>query len=98
MRTQKEQNGWKIWDIDDSSRVSRVEFKKTKMNGILSAGELILTFKNNGSQYLYHNVPEMLVMNAVNAESIGKALNTIINNKKIKYEKIGGANPDSKKG
>ena len=85
----KEENGWKIWEIENSSRVTKIEFQLTRQKGaILRAGELILTFKTSGARYIYHNVPEVLVLNAVSAESVGKGLNPIIHNKRIKYEKL----------
>lgn len=85
----KTENGWEIWDIENSSRVTKIEFKETgKASGIVKIGDLKLTFKNSGQKYLYHDVPKLLVINAVKAESVGKALNPIINNKNIKYEKV----------
>ena len=83
------ENGWETWEIENSSRVTKIEFKATgKSSGIVRVGDLKLTFKNSGQKYLYHNVPKLLVLNAVNAPSVGKALNSIINNKNIKYEKV----------
>jgi len=83
------ENGWEVWEIENSSRVTKIEFKETgKASGIVRVGDLKLTFKNSGQKYLYHDVPKLLVLNAVKAESVGKALNSIINNKKIKYEKV----------
>ena len=83
------ENGWEVWEIENSSRVTKIEFKETgKASGIVRVGDLKLTFKNSGQKYLYHDVPKLLVLNAVRAESVGKALNSIINNKKIKYEKV----------
>ncbi len=83
------ENGWEVWDIENSSRVTKIEFKETgRASGIVRIGDLRLTFKNSGAKYLYHKVPRLLVLNAVNAPSVGKALNSIINNKNIKYEKV----------
>ena len=83
------EDGWEVWEIENSSRVTKIEFKETsKASGILRVGDLRLTFKNNKSRYLYHNVPKILVLNAIKAESVGKALNNIIKNPKIKYEKL----------
>ena len=83
------ENGWEVWEIENSSRVTKIEFKETgKASGIVRVGDLKLTFKSSGQKYLYHDVPKLLVLNAVKAESVGKALNSIINNKKIKYEKV----------
>lgn len=85
----KTKDGWEVWEIENSSRVSKIEFKETPNNtSFLKFGELKLTFKNNNQKYLYHNVPKVLVLNAIKAESVGKALNIIIKNPKIKYEKI----------
>ena len=82
------ENGWEVWDIENSSRVSRIEFKETgRTSGIVRTGDLKITFKNN-QKYLYHDVPKLLVLNAVKAESVGKALNAIIKNKNIRYEKV----------
>lgn len=83
------EDGWEVWEIENSSRVTKIEFKETgKASGIVRVGDLRLTFKNNKARYLYHNVPKILVLNAIKAESVGKALNTIIKNPKIKYEKL----------
>lgn len=83
------EDGWEVWEIENSSRVTKIEFKETsRASGIVRVGDLRLTFKNNKSRYLYHNVPKILVLNAVKAESVGKALNNIIKNPKIKYEKL----------
>lgn len=83
------ENGWEVWEIENSSRVTKIEFKETgKASGIVRIGDLKLTFKNNNQKYLYHNVPKLLVLNAVKAPSVGKALNTIIKNQNIKYEKV----------
>lgn len=83
------EDGWEVWEIENSSRVTKIEFKETsRASGIIRVGDLRLTFKNNKSRYLYHNVPKILVLNAVKAESVGKALNNIIKNPKIKYEKL----------
>ena len=83
------EDGWEVWEIENSSRVTKIEFKETsKASGILRVGDVRLTFKNNKSRYLYHNVPKILVLNAIKAESVGKALNNIIKNPKIKYEKL----------
>lgn len=83
------ENGWEVWDIENSSRVTKIEFKETgRASGIVRVGDLRLTFKNSGARYLYHKVPKLLVLNAVNAPSVGKALNSIISNKSIKYEKL----------
>ena len=83
------ENGWEVWDIENSSRVSRIEFKETgRTSGIVRTGDLKITFKNNNQKYLYHDVPKLLVLNAVKAESVGKALNAIIKNKNIRYEKV----------
>lgn len=83
------ENGWEVWEIENSSRVTKIEFKETgKASGIVRIGDLKLTFKNNNQKYLYHNVPKLLVLNAIKAPSVGKALNTIIKNPKIKYEKV----------
>lgn len=83
------EDGWEVWEIENSSRVTKIEFKETgKASCIVRVGDLRLTFKSNGARYLYHNVPKILVLNAVKAESVGKALNNIIKNPKIKYEKL----------
>lgn len=83
------EDGWEVWEIENSSRVTKIEFKETgKASGILRVGDLRLTFKNNKARYLYHNVPKILVLNAIKAESVGKSLNNIIKNPKIKYEKL----------
>ena len=83
------EDGWEVWEIENSSRVTKIEFKETsRASGIIRVGDLRLTFKNNNSRYLYHNVPKILVLNAIKAESVGKALNNIIKNPKIKYEKL----------
>ena len=83
------EDGWEVWEIENSSRVTKIEFKETgKASGIVRVGDLRLTFKNNKARYLYHNVPKILVLNAIKAESVGKALNNIIKNPKIKYEKL----------
>ena len=83
------EDGWEGWEIENSSRVTKIEFKETsRASGIVRVGDLRLTFKNNNSRYLYHNVPKILVLNAIKAESVGKALNNIIKNPKIKYEKL----------
>lgn len=83
------EDSWEVWEIENSSRVTKIEFKETsRASGIVRVGDLRLTFKNNNSRYLYHNVPKILVLNAIKAESVGKALNNIIKNPKIKYEKL----------
>lgn len=83
------EDGWEVWEIENSSRVTKIEFKETsRASRIVRVGDLRLTFKNNKSRYLYHNVPKILVLNAIKAESVGKALNNIIKNPKIKYEKL----------
>lgn len=83
------EDGWEVWEIENSSRVTKIEFKETsRASGIVRVGDLRLTFKNNNSRYLYHNVPKILVLNAIKAKSVGKALNNIIKNPKIKYEKL----------
>lgn len=83
------EDGWEVWEIENSSRVTKIEFKETgKASGIVRVGDLRLTFKNNKARYLYHNVPKILVLNAIKAESVGKSLNNIIKNPKIKYEKL----------
>lgn len=64
-------------ETPSSSQVRVIEYKE---------GHMEVTF-NSGAKYRYYNVPKEVWMAAVNAESIGKFLNSEIKNK-YKYEKI----------
>lgn len=89
----KKKNPWIVVDINNSSRVSKLEFKATRTinpgnNQLFVIGNLRVTFKNNGSRYMYYDITKAMFEQIISSESVGKALQVIVGNKDIKYEKL----------
>lgn len=86
-------NPWVVYEIPNSSRVTKLEFQKTRtinrgtIKGIV-LGNLRVTYKSNGARYIYYNIPKPVLDEILRADSVGKALQVIISNKDIKYEKL----------
>ena len=78
----------RVFEVPNSSRVTKLEFQATQEIKGLKLGDMWVTFKNKGSVYVYHNVLEIKFDAITKAESVGKALQDIINNKNIKYERV----------
>lgn len=79
----------KILDID-SSHISRMDFLWNSDDPwkLKSEGHLRITFQN-GTRYIYENVPFIIVMDIAADESPGKAFDFHIKNGKYKYYKDG---------
>ena len=76
-----------VLDIKGSSRVTHMEFHpRQEVIGIVT-GDMLVTY-TSGSTYKYYNIAKPAFDRIVTAQSIGKALQAIVADKTIKYEKI----------
>lgn len=77
----------KITDID-SSLIDRMEYLWAGEESwkLKNEGHLRVTFQN-GSRYIYENVPFIIVMNIAADESVGEAFNHFIKNGDYKFYK-----------
>ena len=75
-------------DIKNSSRVSHMEYyPERKVYGKIIVGEMRVTY-NSGATYRYFNILKPVFDRIVSASSVGKALQAVVSDKKIKYEKM----------
>lgn len=66
---------WQKWENVQSSNIDKVAYLLTSK--IQGTGVLVVTFKNQ-KKYRYENVPESIVHEMMNSESIGKAFSKLI--------------------
>ena len=74
-------------DIKNSSRVAHMEFHPKGTERGFLIGEMYVTY-TSGSTYKYYNILKPVFDRIVSAQSVGKALQPIVSDKTIKYEKI----------
>lgn len=74
-------------DIKNSSRVSHMEYYPEKTSRGIIVGEMRVTY-NSGATYKYSNILKPVFDRIVSASSVGKALQAVVSDKSIKYEKM----------
>lgn len=74
-------------EIKDSTRVKKMAYTPRIISNGIVIGDMDVTY-NSDKTYRYYSIPKPVFDHIVTASSVGKALQPIVADKTIKYEKI----------